>query len=86
MILPRQMVAVFTGGAARLTAERGGEFCLLGGNISGTFVELEPARRLVQQWRLKSWPGGHHSNVDITLEQKEDCTQLRLNQTMVPAR
>jgi len=80
-----EMVQAFTGGAAELLAEPDGVFQLLGGNISGTFKELEPARRIVQQWRLKSWPAGHHSTVTIELEQKEDMTELRLNQTEVPA-
>ncbi|XP_037072328.1 activator of 90 kDa heat shock protein ATPase homolog 1-like [Pollicipes pollicipes] len=81
----KEMVEAFTNGPARLTAERGGEFSLLGGNISGTFEELTPGRRLVQQWRLKSWPGGHLSTVTIEFEQKDDCTELRLSQTAVPA-
>lgn len=79
-----EMVQAFTGGPARIAAEKNGAFSLLGGNISGTFQELSPPGRLVQQWRLKSWPEGHHSTVTITLDQKDDCTELSLEQTEVP--
>ena len=56
----RDMIQIFTGSAAVMAeaAVAGGEFALLGGNITGAFVELQPFTRIVQDWRLKSWPQG----------------------------
>jgi activator of HSP90 ATPase len=36
-------------------------------------------------WRVKQWPSGHFSNVEITIEEKEDHTLLKLKQTLVPS-
>ena len=43
-----------------------------------------PDRKIVMRWRFKSWPAGHHSNVTLELEQKQDGTELRLRQTEIP--
>ncbi|XP_071535028.1 activator of 90 kDa heat shock protein ATPase homolog 1 isoform X2 [Panulirus ornatus] len=44
-----------------------------------------PNKQIVQKWRFKSWPKGHFSTVTIEIEQKEDCTELRLSQSGVPS-
>jgi activator of HSP90 ATPase len=36
------------------------------------------------RWRFRSWPDGHYSNVTLTFNQKEDCTEMTLLQTGVP--
>ena len=40
--------------------------------------------KIVMLWRFKSWPEGHHSTVKITLDQKDDRTELTLVQTGIP--
>ncbi|KAK8730480.1 hypothetical protein OTU49_008031 [Cherax quadricarinatus] len=81
----REMVVAFTRGDVKLRVEKGGKFEFFGGNISGEFESLEPNKQIVQKWRFKSWPNGHYSTVTIDIEQKDDCTELRLSQTGVPS-
>lgn len=59
-------------------------FQLFGGNISGKFDELIPHSKITQTWRYKQWPSGHTSHVTILLEEKDDHTELILEQTCVP--
>lgn len=60
-------------------------FALFGGNITGKFEEIVPNKKITKQWRVKSWPAGHHSNVELTIEEKDDHTLLKLKQTLVPS-
>ncbi|KAG7167827.1 Activator of 90 kDa heat shock protein ATPase 1-like [Homarus americanus] len=80
----REMVVAFTRGDVKLEVEKGGKFEFFGGNISGVFESLVPNKQIVQTWRFKSWPSGHYSTVTIDIEQKEDCTELRLSQSGIP--
>lgn len=80
-----EMVTAFTKAGAKVEAFRGGEFHLYGGNVHGKFEELVPEKKILLTWRLKSWPSGHYSNVLIELEELQNCTQLKLKQTGIPA-
>ncbi|KAI8814233.1 activator of Hsp90 ATPase [Cladochytrium replicatum] len=71
-------------GQAIFTPAPGGEFQLFGGNVSGKFVELVPNEKIVQTWRLKSWPSDHYSQVTLTFKQGDESTILSLSQTGVP--
>ena len=42
-------------------ARRGGLYSILGGNISGEFVEAERPSKIVQRWRERSWPDGEQT-------------------------
>ena len=53
-----QLVEAFTRSKSVVDARRGGQFSLLGGKISGEFVELNRPNRIVQRWREQSWPEG----------------------------
>lgn len=79
-----QRLEAFTQSSAKVDASRGGAFVLFNGNVSGKFQELVPEEKIVMQWRYKSWPEGHHSMVKITLDQKDDRTELTLTQTGIP--
>jgi len=68
------------------SAEPGGNFELLGGNITGQFTELTPFTKIVQQWRLKSWPQGVTSKVTISIKQTKDDTKVSIEQSGVPAK
>lgn len=84
----RDMIQVFTGSAAKMDAEAvaGGTFELLGGGISGKYVEVVPFTKIVQEWRLKSWPAGHMSHVEILIKQTKDDTKITISQTGVPSK
>ncbi|XP_026471549.1 activator of 90 kDa heat shock protein ATPase homolog 1 [Ctenocephalides felis] len=79
-----EMVTAFTRGAVQLDASKGGNFKMFGGNITGTFQELVPAKKIVQTWRYKQWPEGHHSKVTIDIDEKTDHTEVTITQVGVP--
>ncbi|KAJ3096368.1 hypothetical protein HDU97_005937 [Phlyctochytrium planicorne] len=69
---------------AKISAAAGSEFELFGGNITGKIVEFVPPTKVIQQWRLRSWPAGHFSTVTVTFEELSDSTVLHLVQSNVP--
>ncbi|XP_023209383.1 activator of 90 kDa heat shock protein ATPase homolog 1-like [Centruroides sculpturatus] len=80
----KEMVQAFTQGPVVLQPEKGGRFEFFGGNVYGTFIELIPNEKIKQHWRFKTWPEGHYSEVNIEIDQKDDCTEVRLTQTGIP--
>ena len=97
------MIQIFTGGEAKMheQAIEGGTFELLGGNITGKFIEVRfvekaminvffckvtPFTKIVQDWRLKSWPAGITSKVTITIKQTKEDTKIAIKQTGVPSK
>jgi len=82
----KDMIQIFTNSEAKMTEQaiEGGAFELLGGNISGKYIEVTPFTKIVQEWRLKSWPGGITSTVTITIKQSKEDTKLFIKQTGVP--
>ncbi|KAE8586099.1 hypothetical protein XENTR_v10021550 [Xenopus tropicalis] len=84
-VLTRQeLVQGFTHAPASLTADKGGKFQLLGGNVSGEFLELEPEKKIVMSWRFKSWPQGHHASITLTFTDKGGETELQMEARGVP--
>lgn len=65
-----ELVTAFTRGEVKLDPVKGGKFNFFGGNITGSFDELVPAKKIVKQWRYKQWPEGHYSTVTINIDQK----------------
>ncbi|KNC76696.1 hypothetical protein SARC_10818 [Sphaeroforma arctica JP610] len=62
----------------------GEKWALFGGNVTGEFLELEPAKLIKQKWRFASWNGTHHSEVTITFAQGSSSTAVVINQSGVP--
>jgi activator of HSP90 ATPase len=77
--------AEFTGMPAEISADVGGRFSAHGPHISGTNVELEPGRRIVQRWRLATWPTGHYSVVTFAFEEAPEGTLLRFVHRDIPS-
>ena len=69
-----QRLAAFTRGTPKKFegAEKGCKFELFDGNVAGEFVELEAPTKVVQSWRLATWPAGHYSTQTITFEQDSE--------------
>lgn len=67
-------------------AQPGGKFELFGGNVSGSYVELEKPKKIVQKWRLAQWPEGHFSTLKISFEQNDvdAVTVMKVNWEGVP--
>eukprot|EP01088_Endostelium_zonatum_P002284 TRINITY_DN1279_c0_g1_i1.p1 TRINITY_DN1279_c0_g1~~TRINITY_DN1279_c0_g1_i1.p1 ORF type:complete len:377 (+),score=108.92 TRINITY_DN1279_c0_g1_i1:70-1200(+) len=77
-------IEAFTGSSAKISAEVGGYFEIYGGHITGKFLQLMPGEKLVQDWRMASWPLGHFSRVTMTFEENKDGCVLHLTQEGVP--
>lgn len=52
-------------------AHKGGKFELFGGNVSGEYLELDQPKKVVQSWRLREWPAGHFSKLQIEFDQND---------------
>ncbi|KAI9019368.1 activator of Hsp90 ATPase [Phycomyces nitens] len=76
--------SIWSRGPAKIADKVGTKFEFFNGNVTGEIKELEPEKKIVQSWRLKSWPQGHYSTVTITLDQTNDCVKLHMQQTGVP--
>lgn len=77
--------SAFTGSAAKISTEPGGEWSAYGGGVHGRNIELVPDQRIVQAWRAASWPAGTYSIVRIELEAHDDKTKLRLTHSALPS-
>lgn len=75
---------IWTRGPVKLSKEVNSTFEFFGGNVSGEILELVPDKKIVQTWRLKSWPAGHFSKVTMELDQGSDSVTLKINQTGIP--
>ena len=49
-------------------------------------MKLEKPKRIVQDWRLKQWPEGHHSTLSINFDQNDvdAVTNMRVEWKGVP--
>ncbi|XP_030453030.1 uncharacterized protein LOC115674694 [Syzygium oleosum] len=75
----------FTQSNARISKEVGGEFSIFDGSVTGTNVELQEGKLIMQKWRFGSWPDGIHSTVKLTLDEPEPgLTVVKLTHTDVP--
>ncbi|KAI9329652.1 activator of Hsp90 ATPase [Pilaira anomala] len=79
-----QRAQVWTRGPVKLSKEVGTKFELFGGNVSGEILELVPDKKIVQTWRLRSWPAGHFSKVTLEFDQGSDSVTLKMHQTGIP--
>jgi uncharacterized protein YndB with AHSA1/START domain len=70
--------------ATRISAEPGGAFTLFGGYIVGRQLELVPDERIVQAWRVLSWPAGVYSVARFALGGTGETTQLVFDHEAFP--
>jgi activator of HSP90 ATPase len=80
-----EMFVAFTHGSGQIEPKVGGKFHMFGGNVHGKILELDPPKKIVQDWRFKHWPEGHFSKVTFTIEEKQDSTKVKVHQSGVPA-
>ena len=72
---PAEVFAIFTdadlhramsgGERAEIEPRVGGRFEVFDGAVSATFRELLADRRIVQTWRERDWPAGHHGLLEL---------------------
>jgi predicted ester cyclase/uncharacterized protein YndB with AHSA1/START domain len=72
---PAEVFAIFTdaelhramsgGERAEIEPRVGGRFEVFDGAVSATFREILSDRRIVQTWRERDWPPGHHALLEL---------------------
>jgi activator of HSP90 ATPase len=67
-LLDSKQFAEFSGRPAEINREVGGAFSLFNGHIIGRNLELVPNQRIVQAWRVVTWPEGAYSIVRFRAE------------------
>jgi activator of HSP90 ATPase len=78
--------SAMTGGAAQIDPTVGGLFSAWDGYITGTTLELDPNRRIVQSWRTLEFPtDAPDSRLEVALEESADGTRLILKHSQIPA-
>jgi activator of HSP90 ATPase len=74
----------FTGGAAEISREVGGEYMAYDGYITGKNIELVPDKKIIQSWRAVDWDEGYFSRVAFTFTAVPEGTRLDFVHTDVP--
>jgi activator of HSP90 ATPase len=67
-LLEAKQFTEFSGRPAEINREVGGALSLFKGHIIGRNVELIPNERIVQAWRVVTWPEGAYSIVRFELK------------------
>ena len=77
--------AAFTGSNATSDPKVGGKFTAWDGYIFGETLELEPGRKIVQEWKTTDWPEGYlPSRFELTLKKATGGTEITMVHTNVP--
>jgi activator of HSP90 ATPase len=77
--------AALTGSPASIEARPGGKFSAWDGYITGTTLEMEPHRRVVQAWRTTEFPdGAADSRLELLLEKVAGGTKVTFNHSDIP--
>ncbi len=80
---PKQHAA-FSGGAARISREVGGEIAAYDDYIAGKNIELVPDKKIVQDWRAVDWPEGYFSRVTFEFTPIPEGTRLDFTHEDLP--
>jgi len=83
-LLDSKQFSEFSGRAAEINREVGGAFSLFKGHIIGRNLELIPNERIVQAWRVVTWPEGAYSIVRFELKPQGSGTRLMLDHIGFP--
>lgn len=75
-------IRLWTGDTVQIDPQEGGEFSMWDGAITGRFIELEPFKKIVQQWYFGEQEEA--SIVTIKLHEDRSGTSLELRHTNIP--
>ena len=75
-LLAAKQFSAFSGRPAEINREVGGAFSLFGGHIIGRNLEIIPNQRIVQAWRVVTWPEGAYSIARFELKAQGSGTRL----------
>lgn len=84
LLLDSARIAKYTGKKCELNRGVGAQFSLLGGEVTGTILELVTDAKIAQDWRERDWLEGHTSKLIILLRRVPLGTELSFSQTNVP--
>jgi uncharacterized protein YndB with AHSA1/START domain len=77
--------SAFTGSKATGDGRVGGKFTAWDGYISGKNIELEPGKRILQEWVTSEWPEGFPpSRLELTFKKTKGGTELSMVHSDVP--
>ncbi|GHJ89650.1 hypothetical protein NliqN6_6052 [Naganishia liquefaciens] len=79
-------IPMWSRSVAKMSPTPGAPFELFGGNVVGKVVSVEPGKKIVQSWQLKTptWPSEHFGTMTITFDQGEDSTLTVFSLAGVP--
>jgi activator of HSP90 ATPase len=85
LVDPKQQTD-YTDAKAIIFPKINGRFEVYDGGIVGTFLELEPGKRIASTWKEVNpkWPAGHYSRVEINLIPLAGGTKLELIHQNIP--
>ena len=83
-LLDSEQFTAFSGRPAKIDRTVGGAFSLFAGHIIGRNLEFVPNRRIVQAWRVVTWPEGAYSIVRFDLQPKGSGSHLSLDHIGFP--
>lgn len=75
-------IRLWTGDTVEIDPQVGGEFSLWDGAITGRFLELEPGKKIVQQWYFGEQE--EPSIVTIKLHEHKKGTSFEVNHINIP--
>lgn len=77
--------SAMTGSAAKVSDQIGDSFEAWDGYISGTNLELEPGKRILQAWRTVEFAGGEEDSLlELILEPADGGAKLTLRHSQLP--
>lgn len=82
-LLDPQRVSIWSRGSCKIQKDVG-SFELFNSNVTGNITNLVPNKQIQMQWRFKTWPEGHFSQVTIDIKEGSSGTELKLIQKLVP--
>lgn len=77
-----KIIGKWGGGPAEMDDKAGTKFSLWGGDIYGTNIEVEPFKRLVQEWYQKVWK--EPSILTIKLFKNGNVTKIEILHENIP--
>jgi activator of HSP90 ATPase len=83
-LLDSKQFTNFSGRAAEINRDVGGAFSVFKGHIVGRNVELVPNQRIVQAWRVVTWPEGAWSIARFDLKSNGTGTHVVLDHIGFP--
>lgn len=75
-------IQLWTGDAVQIDSQEGGEFSMWDGTITGRFIQLDPYKKIVQQWYFGEQEEA--SIVTIKLHEDKRGTSFEVQHTNIP--